>query len=123
MNVLKAKFTKGKIGLVCAGRCIVKNPRRGTQAHLFGVKTGWRILKIDSTRIPERISTELIGECISRVQNKKEEFEIEFTTNYMETLTCKDELVRAIVEVRMMNGQFEGQVRRLNLSFPALFVY
>ena len=41
----------------------------------------------------------------------------------METLTCKDELVRAIVEVRMMNGQFEGQVRRLNLSFPALFAY
>ena len=106
------KFKKGKVGLVCAGRCIVKDPRRGTQAHLFGVKTGWRILRIDSTTIPERVSTELIGECISRVQNRKKEFEIEFTINYMETLSSKERksvLGCRIIEVRMMNGQFEGQ--------------
>ena len=106
------KFKKGKVGLVCAGRCIVKDPRRGTQAHLFGVKTGWRIFRIDSTTIPERVSTELIGECISRVQNRKKEFEIEFTINYMETLSSKERksvLGCRIIEVRMMNGQFEGQ--------------
>jgi len=110
---ITAKFTtRDKIGLVCAGRCIVKNPRRGTQAHLFGVKSGWRIDKIDSFQIPETISTELIGECISRVQSKKKEFEIRFLVNYMDTVPKEERgeaFADVIVEVLVMNGKFRGQ--------------
>eukprot|EP00939_MAST-03C_sp_MAST-3C-sp1_P004302 g4302.t1 len=113
-------FKRGKLGIICAGRAIVKHPSNGTQAKTSGVRIGWRVWSIGDVHIPVDVTTEVLGEFIRRRHEKEEDIEIVFVTNYFDLTTTDDGhkimeskkyryKVGDLVDVLMMSGHFRGQ--------------
>ena len=46
-------FKPGPIGLVCHGNRVFEDPAVGSQAHILGVREGWKLLQINGTVVPD----------------------------------------------------------------------